>query len=89
DIETAARRLVERELDALVLSKAEAIDRELWGPGEYGEAFRERCGDLLVVPRDRGVWYERGHLGLVGMHGGLTREEMLVPFATARLSELR
>lgn len=87
--EAAARRIVERELDALAFSTEAAVERELWGPGEYGEAFRGRCGDLLVVPRKCGVWYEGDELGLVGMHGGLAREEMLVPFATARLAALR
>jgi hypothetical protein len=91
DVESDARRIVQRELDdpALVLPKTETIDRELWGPGEYGETFRERAGDLLVVPRERGVWYDDDELGQVGMHGGLTREETLVPFASVRLSALR
>jgi predicted AlkP superfamily pyrophosphatase or phosphodiesterase len=85
---TAARRLLDRELDALVLSKDEAFERELWGPGVAVPEFRRRCGDLVVVPRRRGVWYDGAELGYVGMHGGLTREEMLVPLAAARLSDV-
>jgi hypothetical protein len=48
-----------------------------------------RAGDLLVVPRDRGVWYGDDELGQIGMHGGLAPEEMLVPLASVRLSDLR
>ncbi|MFC4356430.1 alkaline phosphatase family protein [Halobium salinum] len=88
-VEAAARRIVDRAFDALVLTRDEAIDRELWGPGDYSETFRERCGDLVVVPKSKGVWYEADHIGLVGMHGGMTEEEMLVPFGTARLADLR
>jgi hypothetical protein len=74
-----ARTVIDRHLDAHVFTRSEAVARELWGPGDYDEAFRSRLGDLLVIPRERGVWYGDDELAQVGMHGGATRAEMLVP----------
>lgn len=77
-------------VDALVLSKAKALDEDLWGPGEPGPAFERNCGDLVVVPREDALWpaAEPEELELSGMHGGLHPGEALVPFGTARLSAL-
>jgi predicted AlkP superfamily pyrophosphatase or phosphodiesterase len=82
-----ARTVIGRHLDAHVLDLSEATERELWGPGDYDETFRSRLGDLLVVPRDRGVWYGDDELAQVGMHGGATRAEMLVPLLGITPSE--
>lgn len=82
-------RLLEAELDALVMTREEAIDRELFGPGEPGALFRRRLGDLVVIPRDRSVWYDESGLAYVGMHGGLHPDEMLVPFGAARVDRLQ
>lgn len=79
-----ARAAVDRHLDALVFDREEAVERELWGPGAYDEEFRSRLGDLLVVPRERGVWYGDDELAYAGMHGGMTRAEMLVPVLGVR-----
>ena len=77
--------------DSLVLDREEALDADLWGPGEPGAAFARNCGDLVVVPRDGLIWHggEPDELGLAGVHGGLDPAEALVPFAAARLSDLR
>jgi hypothetical protein len=56
---------------------------------ESTERFRERCPDLLAVPREGFAWYDDGHLAKVGMHGGLHPDEMLVPFAAARIDTLQ
>jgi hypothetical protein len=79
------------DLDALVLSKAAALDEDLWGLGDPGPAFERNCGDLIVVPREDALWpaAEPGELELDGMHGGLNPREALVPFGAARLSDLR
>ncbi len=54
--------------------------------------FLERAGNLLVLPkRKEVVWYrfkDVPPLDLRGHHGGLHPDEMLVPFASARLSSL-
>ena len=77
-------------LDALVVSKAEALAEGLWGNGEPGPAFARNCGDLVVIPNEAALWYqgESDELALSGMHGGLHPQEALVPFGVARASDL-
>ncbi|WP_123533818.1 alkaline phosphatase family protein [Halosimplex salinum] len=83
------RERIESRYPCRTFTREEAIERGLFGDAEPSDLFRRRCGDLIVVHRDRGMWYSEDELSLVGMHGGLTREEMLVPFAAARVSDLR
>ncbi|WP_158056582.1 alkaline phosphatase family protein [Halorussus halophilus] len=83
--------LLREELDAKVLTKADVLEMELCG-SEASETFRRRLGDVVVTHRNLGVWWadeEPDELELVGMHGGLTPEEMLVPLATVGMDELR
>ena len=79
-------------LDAQVFTQDEVLERGLFGDVDSSETFRRRLGDLVLTHRDLGVWWdaeEPDELHLVGMHGGLHPNEMLVPFAAVRLSELR
>jgi hypothetical protein len=84
-----ARGLVESNLgdDGAVFTREDALECGLFGPREPSTLFDRRCGDLICIHRNRGVWWDE--MGSVGMHGGLTREELLVPFAAARLDALR
>lgn len=89
-IENVRERLL-AELDARVFTRDEVLDRGLFGHREPSGTFRRRLGDLVLTHRDLGTWYgaEAGELELVGMHGGLHADEMLVPFAAAELDALR
>jgi len=90
-VDPVAARLAD-ELDARIFTREAALDRGLFGDAEPSEALRRRLGDLVVSHRDLGVWWgdaEPDELELTGMHGGLHPHEMLVPFAAARLSDLR
>lgn len=80
----------ELEGEALVLLREDAVSEGLFGPGNPSETFSRQCGDVLVIPRKRGMWHseERESLEHVGMHGGLHPDEQLVPFAAIRLDEL-
>jgi len=84
-----ARDHFESQYPCRTFTRQEAIDRGIFGDREPSDLFRRRCGDLIVVHENRGMWWEDKELDLIGMHGGLTRDEMLVPFAAARLSELQ
>ncbi len=85
-IDPVAERL--SSLDAVVMRKTEAIDRELFGPPGYGSAFERRCGDLIVSHWDRALWHRERERTFVSHHGGLHPDEMLIPLATAQLSRL-
>jgi len=60
-----------------------AIGREefisLLGPGEEHPGLGKRVPDATILPDENSaVWYRR--LNLRALHGGLSEEEMLVPF---------
>lgn len=81
---------LQSNLDARVFRREEAIESGLFGDREAGESIRRRAGDLVCTHRNLSVWYdaERAQLETIGMHGGLSAEEMLVPFATIDLEDV-
>ena len=78
---------------AKVVKTFEALRSGLFGIGKVNKKFYSRAGDLLILPLNgRTVWYKypkqkkaefRGH------HGGLSEEEMLIPFGAVTLSSLQ
>ncbi|WP_284014417.1 alkaline phosphatase family protein [Halobaculum litoreum] len=86
-VERARAHLRQADVDARVLTGTEALEAELFGPGEPSALLRERVGDLVVIPRDRSVWFgaEERELRFVGTHGGQHPAEMTVPFLAAPL----
>lgn len=87
-VETVREHLADA-LDALVLTRGEALARGLFGDRPPTDRLRRRVGGLVVVRRNRGTWYEDGGkiFDLVGQHAGLSPAETLVPFAAANLAE--
>lgn len=84
-----ARRALESR-GALVLSREQVRERGVFGP-ETGETFERRCGDLVCTHPDLKLTWPSAEkiLPKIGMHGGPTAREMIVPFAAARLSNLQ
>ncbi|MEJ2280866.1 MAG: alkaline phosphatase family protein [Candidatus Bathyarchaeota archaeon] len=78
---------------ARVLKTKEAIKTGLFGIGDATKEFLERVGNCLILPYGKEtIWYEHfkgRRLNLLGHHGGLNKEEMLVPLAINRLSNLK
>jgi hypothetical protein len=85
-----ARNLTGR---ASVIRVDDAVERGLFGLNKPCRKFKERMGSVLVLPHGNGtVWYKDTpgfELGMRGHHGGLSREEMLVPLAVGRVSDLQ
>ncbi|NHX36651.1 MULTISPECIES: alkaline phosphatase family protein [Halolamina] len=75
--------------DVLTFSEAEYRERGLFGSNhaDPGETFDRRAPDLLAVHRESTMWHEADDK--IGVHGGMTPEEMFVPFAAARASDLQ
>lgn len=76
-------------LDPLVLDRERIIDEDLFGDREPSDRFKRRCPDVLVVPRTGFARDADDPLTKVGMHGGLHPDEMLIPFAAARIDTLQ
>lgn len=97
DATAAVRRVLESDVGAHVLDGATALSEGLFGDGPVTPETERRVGDLVALHPELGTWFggdvESEELRIVGMHGGLHPDEMLVPFAAGRLdavaSELR
>lgn len=69
-----------------LLDPAGAINSGLFGPGEVHPQLADRIGDLIVSARGHAYWWWADKANpLIGRHGGLSDEEMVVPFLAARL----
>jgi len=72
----------------------EAVRQGLFGPPPYHPELLERLGDLVVlVPSPGGITYTPPgrtptHRSLLGAHGGLEAEELLVPLIAGPLADL-
>jgi len=68
------------------LDPSEAVARGLFGPGTPHPRLSDRLGDLIVVARnDAYLWWADKENMLVGQHGGLSPEEMIVPLLSVML----
>lgn len=82
------RSILEDTFDAYVTTREAALDRGLFGRGEPAADFPTHCGDVICVPREAALWWQESDLEKVSNHGGLHPDEMLAPFAMARLDRL-
>lgn len=83
------RERLETAMACVTFDRAEYLDRTLFGAASPSAAFERRAPDLVAVHRDSAVWNDSTGLEHVGVHGGMTRSEMLIPLATARLDRLQ
>jgi hypothetical protein len=68
------------------LNPAEAVTRGLFGPGKPHPRLFDRLGDLIVAARDEAyIWWAEKENPLIGQHGGLSADEMIVPLLSVEL----
>jgi hypothetical protein len=68
------------------LDPVKAVARGLFGPGTPHPFLFDRLGDLIVVARDEAyLWWAEKENPMIGQHGGLSPEEMIVPLLTVML----
>jgi predicted AlkP superfamily pyrophosphatase or phosphodiesterase len=69
----------------LLLESEHAARKGLFGSGQLHPQLFERIGDLIAVARnDAYFWWGNKKNPLIGRHGGMHPEEMLVPFMAVR-----
>jgi hypothetical protein len=70
----------------ILLDSSRAVRSGLFGPGDPNPQLVNRLGDLIAISRDDSyLWWADKKNHLLGRHGGLHPDEMLVPFLAARL----
>lgn len=78
---------------AFVIKTKEAINAGLFGEGITHPQFINRVGNVLVLAKGNNtVWYHFApgkNYDYRGYHGGLSEEEMKVPFICTKLSDLK
>jgi hypothetical protein len=78
---------------ASVLRTKDAIDQGVFGVNEPTRKFKRRVGNLMILPHGKNtVWYryKKGDsLDLKGHHGGLSQDEITIPLAASRVSDLQ
>ncbi len=76
-----------------VVKTEDFIEKGVFGYGEMHPEFLSRVGNLLVLPKGYNtLWYHftpDTRVNFSGLHGGLSGEEMYIPFACAKLSQLK
>lgn len=71
-----------------VFETEEVLQAGLFGPGKKHPAVYDRLGDLIVAAKgDAFWWWAPKPNPLIGRHGGLSAQEMLVPFLAGFLYE--
>lgn len=69
-----------------LLESGYALDLGLFGPQPHAARSAERMGDLTVLAKGNAYWWWGNRENpLLGRHGGLTEQEMVVPFLAAPL----
>ena len=64
-----------------LITSQTAFDIGLFGPGPHHPAIDDRVGDLIAIAHDDAyLWWADKPNVMLGRHGGLNTEEMLIPF---------
>ena len=67
-----------------------ALENGLFGDGPFIKDVLDRLGNLIAVPKgDAYLWWAPKPNPMAGRHGGLSKEEMLVPFYALPLRYLK
>jgi hypothetical protein len=70
---------------AEVLTRAEVVARELFGPSEHaGDTVADRLGDIFILATGETVFYDGNAINkapqkMIGQHGACSDTEMLIP----------
>lgn len=80
---------LKNKADVIFTDKAIALG--LFGQNEINNKFRSRLGNLMLLPyNNHTIWreYKGKKFEYLGHHGGLSKEEMVIPFSICSLEEI-
>ncbi|MCB2209404.1 alkaline phosphatase family protein [bacterium] len=89
--ENKVRDYIERTWpgEFLLLKSQDALDAGLFGDAPFKAQTPDRIGDLIAVAKGQAYfWWSPTLNHMHGRHGGLSRQEMLVPFMAVPLKNL-
>ncbi len=70
----------------MLMDAQQAVSAGLFGPGRPHPDLNNRVGDLVAAARGEAYWWRGAQENpLIGRHGGLSAEEMVVPFLAVPL----
>ncbi len=76
-----------------IITKSELLNSGILGSKSPDEKYLSRIGDVIILPYSGNtVWYKYYEDDIIkdrGMHGGLSREEMIIPFSTINLKDIK
>ncbi len=74
----------------VLIDSKTALESGLFGEGPFIKDVQDRLGNLIAVPKgDAYLWWAPKPNPMAGRHGGLSKEEMLVPFYALPLRYLK
>ena len=69
-----------------LIDPSTAVTAGLFGPGQPHPRLLDRLGDMIALPHGNAYWWWADKTNMLrGRHGGISSEEMLVPFLAVRL----
>jgi predicted AlkP superfamily pyrophosphatase or phosphodiesterase len=70
-----------------LISQKEALQASLFGPGLHHPKLNHRLGDIFAIAQDNAyLWWSDKKDFLLGRHGSMHPDDMLVPFLAGKLS---
>lgn len=70
----------------IFIDPQEAVEKGLFGPGRPNPHLADRMGDVIVAARKEAyLWWAEKENPLVGQHGGLSADEMIVPLLSVMM----
>jgi len=73
--------------DFIAIPSKIAIEKGLFGLGKLHPTLEDRLGEWVLIPQGNAYlwWSWQKENPLLGRHGGLSKEEMLIPFLAINL----
>jgi len=83
-----ATKIVSKLKDVKILKPKDLLEKGFFGINKPRKETLDRLGDIIILPKKNQMFVNEkpeGGKRMIGVHGAMSKEEMLVPFIAARL----